>query len=457
LTGNKFSMSSSSLHEVETEKALLGTLLMKGLSGRTEIPLRPSDFYIEIHQRIYSAIDDLISLGIEIDPISVINNLKETGNLRDETKDVSYIMSLYRDTIPTHSLDYYIQRIRRLSDRRKYQKALLDAAEQLSNAPGDNDTVFSRIEQTLMDISRVDRSRGLRLVKEDMQDLIDYVKILMENKGQVMGLRTHYLELDEVTGGLKPHELVVLAARPGNGKTTLALNIASNVALKEGKVVAIFTTEMSRTEMLLKMICAEARIDSKLLQSGSVPSSQSKSLLNAIVNITSAPIYIDDSGNFTIQEIAARVRQLKTNEDIGLVIVDYIQLIHDPKSAGQGRQVEVSSVSRNLKLLTRDAGCPILALSQLSRDVEKRTREQKPVLSDLRESGAIEQDADIVAFIHIEEKVKGEETPPEKKGKADIIIAKNRAGPLKTFELLFTPRYSRFDNISITEAIRNSN
>lgn len=446
-------MNPNSLHEVETEKSFLGSLLMKGTGGRSEIALRSEDFYIEIHQRIYSAMEDLVGLGVDLDPISVVNHLKETGKIRDENRDVEYIMSLYRDTIPTHALEYYIGRIRRLSDKRKYFKALMEATDFLQGAPGENDQIFSRIEQSLMDISRVERSKGLRPVKSDTDELIEYVKALMENKGAMKGLRTHYSSLDELTGGFKPHELIVLAARPGNGKTTFALNIAANVALKEKKVVAIFTTEMSRTEMLLKMICAEARIDSRLLQSGSIPSSQSRTLLNAITNVTSAPIYIDDSGSITIQEISARVRQLKTTEDPALIVVDYIQLVSDPKVAGQGRQVEVSSVSRNLKLLTRDAGCPILALSQMSRDVEKRTKDQKPVLSDLRESGAIEQDADIVAFIHREEIVKGEETPPEKKGKADIIIAKNRAGAIDTFELLFTPKYSRFDNINITEQI----
>lgn len=441
----------SSLYEVETEKSFLGILLMRGTGSVMDIPLKPSDFYFEIHQRIYSAIQELAASGIQIDPISTINQLRETGNLKDEPKDIAYIMSLYKDTIPTHSLEYYINRIKKFSDRRRYRKALLEAADILLEEPGDNDTIFSKIEQNLLEISKFERSRGLRPVQEDVQELIDYVKILMETKGQIMGLRTHYTELDEVTGGLKPHELFVLAARPGNGKTTLALNIATNVALKERKVVAIFTTEMSRTELLLKMICSEARIDSKLLQSGSIPASQSKALLNAITNITSAPIYIDDSGNITIQEIAARVRHLKSTVDIGLIIVDYIQLVNDPKAAGQGRQVEVSSVSRNLKLLTRDAGCPIIALSQLSREVERRSKDQRPQLSDLRESGAIEQDADIVAFIHIEERVKGDETPPEKKGKADIIIAKNRAGAQKTFELLFTPKYSRFDNIRYQE------
>jgi replicative DNA helicase len=441
-------MSVASLHEIETEKSFLGTLLMKGTGGRADIGIKPDDFYVDVHKRIYESIQDLIALGIPIDPISVINHLKETAKIRDEAKDVEYIMSLFRDTIPTHSFEYYISRLRRLSDRRKYFKALMDASEFIQEAPGDNDAVFARIEQGLMDISRIERSKGLRLVKEDADDLIEYIKTLMENKGGIIGLRSHYTEMDEVTGGFKPHELIVIAARPGNGKTTFALNIAANVALKERKPVIIFTTEMSRRELLVKMICAEARVDSRLLQSGSIPSNQSRSLISAITNITSAPIYIDDSGNFTIQEIAARVRQLKTTVDPALIVVDYIQLVNDPKVAGQGRQVEVSSVSRNLKLLTRDANCPILALSQMSRDVEKRSKDQKPVLSDLRESGAIEQDADIVLFIHREEIVKGDETPPEKRGKAEMIIAKNRAGALKSFELLFTPKYSRFDNIS---------
>lgn len=438
----------SSLHEVETEKSLLGSLLMKGTGNKSELGIKGNDFYIEIHQRIFSSIEDLVAMGVDIDPISVINNLKETGRIKDENKDVEYIMSVYRDTIPTHGMEYYTSRLKRLSDRRKYYKALMEASEILQDATGENDTIFSQIEQNLMDISRVERSKGLKLVKDDQNDLIDYVKLLFENPGGIQGLRTHYKELDEVTGGFKKHELIVLAARPGNGKTTYALNIAANVALRENKTVAIFTAEMSRREMLVKMICAEARIDSRELQSGSIPNNQKSLLLSAIANITSAPIYIDDSGNFTIQEIAARTRQLKTTEDIGLVVVDYIQLVSDPKVQGQGRQVEVSSVSRNLKLMTRDSNCPILALSQMSRDVEKRTKDQRPVLSDLRESGAIEQDADIVCFIHREEMIKGAETPEEKKGKAEIIIAKNRAGALKTFELFFTPRYSRFDNIS---------
>lgn len=254
----------SSLHEVETEKSLLGSLLMKGTGNKSELGLKANDFYIEIHQRMFSSIEDLTAMGVDIDPISVINNLKETGKIKDEIKDVDYIMSVYRDTIPTHSMDYYIQRLKRLSDRRKYFKALMEASEFLQGATGENDTLFSQIEQNLMDISRVERAKGLKLVKSDQNDLIDYVKLLFENPGGIQGLRTHYKELDEVTGGFKAHELIVLAARPGNGKTTYALNIATNVALRENKTVAIFTTEMSRREMLIKMICAEARIDSRI-------------------------------------------------------------------------------------------------------------------------------------------------------------------------------------------------
>lgn len=238
--------------------------------------------------------------------------------------------------------------------------------------------------------------------------------------------------------------MFILAARPGIGKTTFALNIAANVALKEKGNVAIFSMEMSRLELLIKMICSDARINSNLLKTGALhPGDQSK-LINSIVNITSSSIYIDDSGALTIWEFKSRIRQLLITNPLSLIVVDYLQLMDDP-TVKESRQQVVSSVSRNLKQMAREAECPIIALSQLSRDVEKRSRDNKPQLSDLRESGAIEQDADIVAFIHRERD--SENIPEDKKNMAELIIAKNRAGAQKTFDLIFTPEYSRFDNV----------
>lgn len=441
-------MTTSPLFENESEKSFLAHLLIRGASGLTELTLKPEDFYNEIHRRIYQTILELVDSNIPVDPIAVTNQLREKARFRDESKESEYIVQLYTGGIVVQPLSYYTRRIKKLSDRRKYVKTLQDAIESVQVDPEENETIFTKIEVDLSRISRTVQNRGLKSIKEDKTDLIEYVRLMMENKGDLSGLRTHYTELDTLTTGLKPHELIVIAARPGIGKTTLALNIALNVAIKDKKTVAIFSLEMSRLELLIKLICSDARINSNQLKNGSLePSSKSK-LINSIINITSSPIYIDDSGALTIWEFKSRIRQLQMSTPPSLIIIDYLQIMDDP-TVKEGRQAVVSSISRNLKQMAKEANCPIIALSQMSRDVEKRSKDQRPVLSDLRESGAIEQDADIVAFIHREYKdggKDGEDVPLDKKNKAEIIIAKNRAGAMKSFELLFTPEYSRFDN-----------
>jgi len=445
-------MNPESLFELETEKSFLSYLLIKGANGGIDLGILPSDLYLDLHRRIFQSILELIDANIAVEPVAVINQLKENSRFKDEAKEINYIMQLYTDAILIQPLSYYSRRIKKLSDRRTYLKILQDSIEKVHTDQSDNEEIFTYIESELAKISRNVQSRGLRPVKEDKNDLIDYVKLMYETKGTTIGLRTHIHFLDEATTGLKPHELVILAARPGNGKTTLALNIASNVALREKKPVAIFSLEMSRMELLIKMICSDARINSSLLKSGALaPNDQSK-LLNSIIKVTSAPIYIDDSGSLSIWEFKSRIRQLLITTPLSLIVVDYLQLMNDPTSKDGGRQQEVASISRNLKQMAREAQCPIIALSQMSRAVESRSREQRPQLSDLRESGAIEQDADIVMFIYREELVKAKEegldkVPDDIKNKAEIIIAKNRSGPVTNFKLNFIPEYSRFDNL----------
>jgi len=445
-------MNPESLFELETEKSFLSYLLIKGANGGIDLGILPSDLYLDLHRRIFQSILELIDANIAVEPVAVINQLKENSRFKDEAKEINYIMQLYTDAILIQPLSYYSRRIKKLSDRRTYLKILQDSIEKVHTDQSDNEEIFTYIESELAKISRNVQSKGLRPVKEDKNDLIDYVKLMYETKGTTIGLRTHIHFLDEATTGLKPHELVILAARPGNGKTTLALNIASNVALREKKPVAIFSLEMSRMELLIKMICSDARINSSLLKSGALaPNDQSK-LLNSIIKVTSAPIYIDDSGSLSIWEFKSRIRQLLITTPLSLIVVDYLQLMNDPTSKDGGRQQEVASISRNLKQMAREAQCPIIALSQMSRAVESRSREQRPQLSDLRESGAIEQDADIVMFIYREELVKAKEegldkVPDDIKNKAEIIIAKNRSGPVTNFKLNFIPEYSRFDNL----------
>ncbi|TGN18179.1 replicative DNA helicase [Leptospira idonii] len=447
-------MISNPLQEIESEKNLIGYLLMRGVAGQEDMGLAPEDFYMETHRRIFGAMVDLIQEGTSLDLVTVTNHMREKHLFKDEMRDLEYLSSLYKDTVPFQTLDYYIRRVKRVSDRRKYVEALTSAIDKVKGEPGENDTVFSLIEQSLMDISKQERSKGLRRVKEDANVLIDYIKTVVANSqnggGGLSGLKTHFHGLDLATTGLKSHELMILAARPGNGKTTFALNIAANAALKERKTVAIFSLEMSRLELLLKLISADARIDSYALKAGTLTPTQMIQLKDSIGNVTSASLFIDDSGYLTIQEFSARLRQLRTTEDVGLVIVDYLQLMSDPKAAMGGRQQEVSNISRGLKQMAREVGCPVIALSQMNRSIENRSKDQRPQLSDLRESGAIEQDADIVCFIYREEMVKPpEELDPNKKGMAEIIIAKNRAGATGDFPLMFNPKISRFDNVPI--------
>lgn len=442
-------MSVEQLYDPESEKTLLGSIFIKGAGVVNDLGLLPDDFFIELHRSIYSSIIELLDINLQVDPIAVINNLKDKGKLKNESREVEYILTLFRDTVAVQPIHYYAKRIKKFSDRRKYIQILQNSIETLHQELEENEILFTSIETKLSNISRSVQSRGLRSVKDSKKlELIDYVKTMFETRGGISGQKTHFTSFDEMTTGLKPHELIILAARPGYGKTTFALNIASNVALKEQKTVALFSLEMSSIELLIKMVCSDARIDSSALKSGMVHPSDREKLLKSIINVTSASIYIDDTGTLSIWEFKARIRQLlSSGVQPSLIVVDYLQLMSDP-TVREGRQQEVASISRNLKQMAREANCPVIALSQMSRAIESRTKDQRPQLSDLRESGAIEQDADIVLFIYREDKVKSpDELNPDMINKAEIIIAKNRAGQTGQFHLLFSPQYSKFDNI----------
>ncbi len=440
-------MSEELLHEIESERSLLASFLLKGSNSLNEVPLVTEDFYMDFHKRIFSSIIELVDSGVTLDPIAIINHLREKARFKDEPREQEYILRLYKDTIILQPPSYYAKRIKKYSDRRKYIKVLHDSLIKINTDPDDNEGLFTYIESELAKISRSVQLRGLRKISDDANELIDYIKLMVETKGQSAGLKTHFNELDEVTTGLKPHELIILAARPGWGKTTLALNIASNVALKEKKPVAIFSLEMSRMELILKILCSDARINSNHIKTGSIHQSDQKKLLESILKLKQSPIWIDDYGALTIWELKSRVRQLLISTPLSLIVIDYLQLIDDP-TVKEGRQQVVSSVSRNLKQLAKEANCPIIALSQMNRTVEQRGKDQRPQLSDLRESGAIEQDADIVAFIYREDKVKdAKDIPEDQRNIAEVIIAKNRSGQTKSFNLAFTPEYSKFDNI----------
>lgn len=445
------------LQEIESEKNLISYILTRGVSGQEDLRLKPEDFYLDLHKRTFQAVQDLIQIGTPIDLLTATNHMREVQLFKDEGKELQYLANLLRETVPAQPLDYYVFRVKKVSDRRRYIHSLEEAIRKVSSEPGENDSVFSFVEQSLMEISREERSKGLIRIKQDAKELIDYISNVVKQSslgsGGISGLKTHFHAFDQYTTGLKSHELVIIAGRPGYGKTTLALNIASHVAMRDLKTVAIFSLEMSRLEIELKLLSSESRIDSYSIKSGSLTQANLVGIKDAIAKITAAPIYIDDSGYLSIQEFAARVRQLKTQEDLSLIVVDYLQLLSDPTAfKSGGRQQEVANVSRGLKQVAREMNCPVIALSQMSRNIESRSGDQRPQLSDLRESGAIEQDADIVCFIYREEMVKTkEEIAPEKKGVAEIIIAKNRSGSTGEFSLLFNPKIGKFDNMQKME------
>ena len=247
-------MSIGPLYENESEKSFLAHLLLKGATGGTEFGVVPEDFFNDLHKRIFTSILEITDSNIPIDPLSVTNNLREKGRFKDDTKESEYIINLYSNAIVVQPLTYYSRRIKKLSDRRKYIRTLQDAIETVYTDPDDNENLFTKVEVDLSKISRTVQSKGLKSVKDDKSELVDYVKLMVETKGATTGLKTHFRELDDITTGLKQHELMILAARPGIGKTTLALNIAANVSIRDKKTVAIFSLEMSRMELLIKLI-----------------------------------------------------------------------------------------------------------------------------------------------------------------------------------------------------------
>ena len=440
-----------SLNDLESEKALIGTILFNG-ELPLELNLKPEYFFQSLHQRIYKSILHLDEKKVKIDPISVITNLKEYSLFESEERESDYIYELYKEVIPTQTLFYYADKIKTLSQRRDYEKILLNSIEFLRDEPGENDPIFYKIEKDLTNISHQLESKGLKPIADDKESLVEYIENLVKYQGQINGLRTDFYQLDELTTGLKEYELMILAARPGYGKTTFALNIASNVCLKQNKTVVIFSLEMGRMELETKMICSHASIELHKLKRAEINDKEKERFLESIVSLTNAPLYIDDSATLSTDEFKGKVRKLSLKDNnLGLIIVDYLQLMNDKAFQGTGgtnRTQEVSSISRTLKSIAKEVGCPVLALSQLNRAIESRTRgENRPQLSDLRESGAIEQDADIVSFIYNEELAKKGDVDEDKKGKVEIIIAKNRSGPVGNFSLSFRPELSRFDNI----------
>lgn len=436
------------LFDEEAEQIVLGSILQApSLFEEVAQVLKPDDFYYEGHRLIYEAISSEIDRGEQPNAILIINTLKNLNQL-ERAGNRAGIMNIASLGVLV-GVASFTDKIRDLSLRRR----LIINFRELEKKAGDTgfklDSVLTDTEGALTHLADRYSSYNIRHIKDTNKEFLEFLKHVRESHDGITGTASGFKKLDEATGGFKPGQMIVIAARPGMGKTTFALNIALNVCMDKTrpKAVAFFSLEMTRLELLLRLLCSRAFLDSQKVQKGRINEKEMARLAHTAKEIYESEFYIDDSADLTTWEFKQRARRLgrtlkQQGKDLGLIVVDYLQLMTDRDRAGDGRQNEVAAISRAIKLIAKDLGCPILALSQMNRSIEQRGKDPRPQLSDLRESGAIEQDADMVLFIHRE--FQGKDAPEDKKNLAEIIIGKNRGGPRDNFELAFLSDKSLF-------------
>jgi replicative DNA helicase len=427
----------------EAEVSVLGALMVAHnmIPAVTEV-LQAGHFYRRGHQLIYGAIEALYSRGEPVDPITVSEELSTGGEL-ELVGGRTYVHSLVAAVPAAANARYYAEIVREnylLRSLIGVGSEIADMAYRRERTPLE---LIDRAEQLVFSISQTRSSEEFSPISDLISESFSELEKIISEGRRSAGVETGFRRLDDLITGLQPANLVILAARPSMGKTAFALNLARNVAVEQNKGVAVFSLEMSKMEMVQRILCSEARVDSHRLRHGELQAAEWTKLAQACTPLYKAPIFIDDSASITLMEIRAKARRLKAKEkSLGLVIVDYLQLMVGDAGV-ENRQQEISRISRGLKILARDLQVPVLALSQLSRQVEQRAG-NRPVLSDLRESGAIEQDADVVMFIYRDEVYNKES---QDKGIAEIIVGKQRNGPIGDCKLAFIQSYTRFADL----------
>jgi len=430
---------------IEAEESLLSGILIENdtLLDVVDI-ISPEDFYRSAHQKIFSGIVELFSKNEPVDLVTLTNALKERGNL-EEIGGAIYLATLV-DTVPLAvNAKHYAKIVHDKATLRRLIEKANDIAKECFEDRGNVDEIIDLAESSIFEISKNKHKQSFYRISEIIDGNIETLEERQGNKALVTGVPTGFTRLDNLTSGLQQSELIILAARPSMGKTALALNIARNAAVDANVPVAVFSLEMSKEQLSMRLLCSEARIDSSRLRGGFFSMEDWRKLTDAAGVLSDTSIFIDDTPDISAMEIRAKARRLKMEKDIGLVIIDYLQLMKGRMSA-ERRDLEISEISRSLKALAKELDIPVMALSQLNRRLEQRNDKQ-PRLSDLRESGALEQDADVVAFIYRDEIYNSDDNNP-KKGTADILIRKNRNGPTGEATLTFLDSYTRFENIA---------
>ncbi|MDK1019461.1 MAG: replicative DNA helicase [Actinomycetota bacterium] len=425
-------------HSVDAEESVLGAVLLSGDAANVALEkLHAADFYRPSHQQIFEVVQQLFDANEPIDAVTVSEGLRRDGSL-DRMGGIETLTKLIDSVPSTSNVEYYASIVEEHSLRRQLMKVGGDIGviAGMTNQPIAE--VVDRAEQAVFAVADRRVGDGLQVIDDLLGPAIEKAEELQRNGSAVTGISTGFRDLDHKLAGLHPTNLIIIASRPGMGKTALALNIAQNVALA-GNTVAIFSLEMSREEVVTRMLCANGRIDSQRLRTGRLSEADFTKLSNAAGALYKQNIFVDDSPGLTVTEIRAKSRRLRRRPGLDLIIVDYLQLMNG--SGEENRQQEIASISRSLKNLARELHVPIIALSQLNRGVEAR-EDKRPRLGDLRESGAVEQDADVVMFIYRDEYYYPERV--ESKGIAEIVIAKHRQGSVGKVDMTFLPEFTLF-------------
>ena len=428
-------------HNTEAEAAVLGAILINPDCMNKVVEIVETDyFYSPQNKLIYEGIFNLFNQSKPIDALSLAEYFKARNQL-DDIGGVEYLGELSLDTVLSSNVEYYAEIIKENALKRKLIAAGQVIIEETFKNP-DAETSLEVAQKALFDIAQQKNSQDVQLITNLLIETVEQLEYRYNNKGSYTGIPSGYYDLDAMLAGFQKSDLIILAARPSMGKTAFALNIAQNIGIEQKVPVLIFSLEMSASSLTQRILCSEAEIDAQRARTGELNATEWEKIADVMNKLHEAPILIDDSSGITLSDIRAKARRIKTKyPDLGLIIIDYLQLIEDKSTTD--RFQAISSISRGLKTLARDLAVPVIALSQLSRKVEERTS-KVPMLSDLRESGAIEQDADVVMFVHREEYYDKEN--PELKNKAQIIIAKQRNGPVGLVDLLFFGAITKFKN-----------
>lgn len=430
---------------VEAEEAILGAVLTNpAVLNRIVEFIKPESFYKPAHKIIYDAILNLFIRNDAIDIVTVSEYLRENEKL-EIVGGRAYVNDLALNSITSANIEFYAK----IVQEKEIKRALINAGSEIVTMAYDNfstEATLDSAEKLIFQIAAQKNTSDLTAVKDLVLTSYEQIEYRYNHRDELSGVTTGFYDLDQMTSGLQKSDLIILAARPSMGKTAFALNLAQNVALRGNKAVAIFSLEMPKSQLVKRMLCSEAEVDTQRISSGHMQPKDWEKLTSAMDSFSDAPIYIDDTGSVSVLDIRAKCRRLAMEEkNLGLIVIDYLQLMEGGSSDDRNQQI--SAISRGLKTLARELEVPIIALSQLSRAVESRS-DKRPMLSDLRDSGAIEQDADIVMFIYRDEYYNKEET--ENRGKAELVIAKHRNGPVGNVELLFQASITKFKNANKT-------